>query len=45
MKEMDTNKDGMISFEEFLDYHLKMNGLANTFEKQEVKIESKDSKE
>jgi len=42
MSEMDANKDGMISFEEFLDYHLKMNGLANTFDRQDVKIESKD---
>jgi len=29
MDEMDDNGDGLISFEEFLGYHLKMNGLAN----------------
>lgn len=28
--EMDLNKDGMVSFEEFLKYNLKMNGLAST---------------
>ena len=26
---MDLNKDGMVSFEEFLKYNLKMNGLAS----------------
>lgn len=25
--DMDLNKDGMVSFEEFLKYNLKMNGL------------------
>jgi len=28
MVEMDVNRDGVISFEEFLKYNLKMNGLA-----------------
>jgi Ca2+-binding EF-hand superfamily protein len=28
--DMDLNKDGMVSFEEFLKYNLKMNGLVYT---------------